>query len=515
MGLFLTGGQSRFAWYRWLIRLFGAAFTWHELCFMIGMKTTNEHNAAKTAVFITAIGAVAALAAIFGTAAVLSGCGSQAGSAVYEYTQVSRGTLEKTVSSSGTLKPVATVEVLPRMSGKVEKVYVDYNALVKSGDVLAELNTDMLRLQREQQLAAVVKARANYELQLLNYQNQAKLADKNLISEYELKTSKTTLDIQAAELAAAEANLKAIDAEINQYAYITSPIDGIVLERAVNVGDTVVEGSSSNSSAIFTVAENLTEMRIESWVGELDIASIREGQQVRFTLESLPGRGYTGAVESKRLLPTVQNNVVSYSIIINVENQDGSLLPGMTCAVEFIEERSENILLVPNAALRFEPSGLTADEKGDLIFNAGLKVMSEEQQAAALAQREEAKKLAASSGSQSSAQTGLATLVSSQIPGGAMMGGGMMGGPGGPGGGAQTRQGQSAQTGAAQTGTSSTAGTQAPLVTKPLWYMDAGGKLDVIIVSVGSSDGTRTEVRPLDGRNLEDVSVVLRERVSA
>jgi HlyD family secretion protein len=465
------------------------------------MKTTNKNNTAKKTVFVMAAGVVMALAAV------LSGCSAQNGNAVYEYTQVSRGTLEKTVSSSGTLNPVATVDVLPRMSGKVEKVYADYNTEVKSGEVLAELNTDMIRLQREQQLAAVVKARANYELQLLNYQNQLKLAEKNLISEYELKTSKTTLDIQAAELSAAEANLSAIDAEINQYAYITSPIDGIVLERSINVGDTVVEGSSSNSSAIFTVAENLTEMRIESWVGELDIASIFEGQPVRFTLESLPGRTFTGIVASKRLLPTVQNNVVSYSISINVENQDGSLLPGMTCAVEFIEERSENILLVPNAALRFEPSNLTADEKSNIIFNAGLRNMSEEQKAAAVKQREETQKLAASSGSQTSTQTGLATLVSSQIPGGAMMAGGMMGGAGG----GRPSQGE---TGSAQTGTAIAAAGQTPLVTKPLWYMNDNGKFDVLMVSVGSSDGTRTEVRPLDGQDLEGVSIVLKEKLS-
>jgi HlyD family secretion protein len=461
------------------------------------MKTTTKGKAKRTA----------ALAAAAFIAAALSGCAAKSGNAVYEYTQVSRGTLEKTVSSSGALSPVATAKVLPRMSGKVEKVYADYNSLVKSGEVLAELNTDMLRLQREQQLASVVKARANYELQLLNYQNQVKLADKNLISEYELKTGKTTLDIQAAELSAAEANLKAIDAEINQYAYITSPIDGIILERAINVGDTVVEGSSSNSTAIFTVAENLTEMRIESWVGELDIASISEGQAVRFTLESLPGRTYTGVVESKRLLPTVQSNVVSYNVIINVENQDGSLLPGMTCAVEFIEERSENILLVPNAALRFEPSNLTTDEKSDLVFNAGLNNMSEEQQAAAINQREEAKK-SASSGSQTSTQTGLATLISSPMPVGAMMGGA----GGGPGGG-NARQSQGAQTGTSRPAETSAQIT--PLVTKPLWYMDSNGKLDVILVSVGSSDGTRTEIRPLNGQDLEGMSVVLKEKVSA
>jgi HlyD family secretion protein len=169
--------------------------------------------------------------------------GKKNSSASYEFTDVRRGTLERTISASGTINPVSTVKVLPQMSGKVEKIYVDYNDTVRKGDILAELNTDMLKLKREQQYAAVVKARANYELQLLNYKSQEALAKKNLISDYELKTSKTNLDNQKADLVVAEANLKSIDTEINQFAYITSPIKGIVLDRRINAGDTVVDSS--------------------------------------------------------------------------------------------------------------------------------------------------------------------------------------------------------------------------------------------------------------------------------
>jgi HlyD family secretion protein len=417
----------------------------------------------------------------------LAGCSSKPGGPVYEFTGISRGSLEKTVSSTGTLNPVATVKVLPRMSGKVEKIHVDFNAPVKSGEILAELNTDMLRLQREQQMASVIKARANYELQQLNYRNQEKLAEKNLISDYELKTGKTSLDIQAAELAAAEASFKAIETEINQYAYITSPIDGIVLERNINLGDTVVDSSSSNSSAIFTLAENLREMQIESWVGELDISSITEGQPVRFTLESLPGRTYQGEVQSKRLMPSVQDSVVSYKVIISVENPDGSLLPGMTCSVEFIEERRENILLVPNAALRFQPSSLKAEEISELVFNAGLEGMDETRRAAAVAARAEAQKQAAQGSGNS--QAGLAGLL---MPGG----GRMMRGPGG-----NRNQGQ----GSAES---------PPAPPKPLWYLDSGGRPACFLVRAGSSDGVRTEISPLsEGAKLEGLSVILRERV--
>lgn len=447
--------------------------------------------------------ALAAFAA--GIIAVLSACNEKKSGAVYEFTEVGRGDIEKTVSSTGTLNPIATVKVIPRMSGKVEKVFFDFNDAVKSGDVLAELNTDMLRLQREQQMASVIKARANYDLQKLNYENQVKLAEKNLISDYELKNSKTTLDVQAAELSATEANFKSIETEISQYAYITSPIDGIVLERTINAGDTVVDSSSSNSTAIFTLAENLREMQIESWVGELDISAIAEGQAVRFTLESLPGREYQGEVESKRLMPSVQDNVVSYKVIISVENPDGSLLPGMTCSVEFIEERSEGVLLVPNAALRFQPSSLTTEEVSALVFDAGLQGMTEEQRAAATAAR------AAAASSASGGNTAAGNTQSSGLAGMLMPSGGMMRGPGG---GARTG-GNAARTG---TGSGRAAGeggsSTPPTPPKPLWYLDDAGKPACILVRPGVSDGLRTEVRPVSPDiTLEGMSVILRERV--
>jgi HlyD family secretion protein len=425
----------------------------------------------------------------------LGGCSSAKKSAVYEFSTVSRSSLEKTVSSTGTLNPVATVKVLPRMSGKVEKVYVDYNDQVKAGDILAELNTDMLHLQREQQMNSVLKARANYELQLINYQNQVMLAQKNLISEYDLKTTKTNLDMQAADLASSEANLKVIDTQINQYAYITSPIDGIVLERNINVGDTVVESSNSNSTSIFTLAENLREMQIEAGVGELDVASIRKGQEVRFTLESLSGRSFIGLVDSLHLIPTVQSSVVSYTVIINVENDDGSLLPGMTCAVEFIVDRREDILVVSNAALRYQPTGLSADEISTIIFNAGLKGMTEEQQMAAIEERNTAQKAAATQSSSSSSATGIASLVSANP-------GAMRGGPGGFGPGGNRS--------ASSSSTASTT-TRSAMTVKNLWYINSEGKPDVIQVRAGISSGSLTEIQAAE--NIEGLKVIIREKI--
>jgi len=423
----------------------------------------------------------------------LIGCsGKKTGSVSYEFTAVRRGTIERTVSSSGTINPVATVKVLPRMSGKVETIFADYNAAVKRGDVLAQLNTDMLRLQREQQQATVQKARANYELQLINYRNQEELAQRDLISEYELRTGKNQLDNLRADLAVAESNLRVKEIEINQYAYITSPIDGIVLDRNINVGDTVVDSSNSNSSSIFTIAENLREMQIEAMIGELDVASIHKGQEVRFTLESLPGRRFSGVVDTLRMVPVNSNNVVSYTVIINVENLDGSLLPGMTCAVDFIVERSENILIVSNAALRYQPTSLSADQISEMVFTASLENMTPEQRQEAVEARAQQKN---QSQQKSNNSQGLNSLMMPQT------GMRMMGSPGGRG---ASRGGQG--------------GAAARVVVfRNLWFVNSEGKLEVMQVRTGISDGLSTEIIiPEDMENppeLENLQVIHRERL--
>jgi len=414
-------------------------------------------------------------------------CGqSSARAATYEYTNIRRGTIERTVSSSGTINPVATVRVLPQMSGKVEVVYVDYNDTVSKGDILARLNTDVLILQRDQQRATVQSARANYELQLMNYQTQTALAERNLISDYELRQSKTSLDNSAASLATAEANLRTTETEINQYAYITSPIDGIVLDRNINAGDTVVGGSNNNTATMFVIAENMREMQIEASVGELDITSIIKGQEVRFTLESLPGRRFLGTVENIRMVPVSSGGMVSYTVIISAENSDGSLLPGMTCAVEFIIDRSVDILTVSNAALRYQPTTLSADQISEMIFNASLDNMSDEQRDAAVAARSQAQN---QNRNQSSSQGsgGLASLMGG---GRAMMPMGMMSGGG-------------------NTRTAGTADRSAPVI-RNLWYM-TDGKLAVMQVLTGISDGTNTEIF-LQG-DFEGTQVILRERL--
>ena len=247
-------------------------------------------------------------------------------------------------------------------------------------------------------------------------------------------------------------------------------------------------------------------MQIEATVGELDVSSIHKGQAVRFTLESLPGRTFTGEVETIRMIPIVSNNVVSYTVIIKVENQDGSLFPGMTCAVDFIVERGENTLLVPNAALRYQPTNLSAEKIEEMVFNAGLENMNDEQRKAAMDARSQARTQNAASGQNANQNsgTGITGLVMGGGPGGRMMGG-----PGGPPGGGPAGNRQSANTGQ-RTRQGPNGGT--PVVIRNLWFIADDGKPEVMQVMAGISDGSFTEIRSRDN-SLEGRQFILREKI--
>jgi HlyD family secretion protein len=243
----------------------------------------------------------------------------------------------------------------------------------------------------------------------------------------------------------------------------------------------VVDSSNSSSGSIFIIAENMREMQIEANVGELDIASIHRGQQVRFSLESLPGRRFSGSVENIRLIPVISSNVVSYTVMINVENRDGSLLPGMTCMVDFIVERVENILVVPNAALRYQPTNMNEQQISDMVFNASLENMNDEQRLQAIEAREARVRL---NDQRQNSNTGITGIMMGQGSGTRMM----------------TRQ----------SGTSQ--GRSAPvIVMRNLWFFNGDGRLEVIQVRTGISDGSFTHVYLDD--DFEGRQVILRERI--
>jgi HlyD family secretion protein len=365
------------------------------------------------------------------------------------------------------------------MSGRAEKVNVDYNDRVRKGQVLVELNTDTLRLEEIQARADVRKAQANYELQLVDFQNKQKLFEKNLLAEYDYKSSKASLEVYAAALSSSQAALEIIQTRLNNYARITSPIDGIVLDRNVDVGQSVVEGSSANAASLFTLAEDLSRMEIKAEVDELDISSIKDGQEVRFTVEADPNLTFHGTVREIRLIPETTDNVVNYYVMIDAANQEGRLLPGMTAEVQFIRERRSGVTIVPSAALRFQPTTLSEAEIQDLVFRAGLADLPADQREAALKARDE-QRAALAADKTGGAQTRSRGLAGMLMP--ARMPGMRTGRRNGQEGGAAPAE-----------------------VRKTLWYLDDGGKLAVALVSVGASDGRNSEIsgaEKLAGRQL-------------
>lgn len=447
----------------------------------------------KRSTLVLAILALLALGAVLLGVTTTSSRKSGTATKSYDYTEVSIASIEKSISTSGTLEPVSTVSVLAEMSGRIEKVYADYNDSVKKGQVLISLNTDMLKLQRLQAVADVNKAQANYELQLLDFQNKTKLAEKGLVSDYDLASSRSSLAVYEASLNSAKAALDIIDTKLNQYALIKSPIDGIVLDRSAEPGQSVVEGSSSNATSVFTLAEDLENMEIKAEVDELDIGSVKVGQAVRFSIDSKPGLSYEGRVKAIHLVPETSNNVVNYYVIISASNRDGNLLPGMTATIAFVVERKADVLTVPNAALRFTPTSLSSAEIAKKTAIAALGKLDSSQKAEAEKSYDEALAAAsaaktAASASTASSKTGLTSILQ----------GGAMGGPPG--------MGRPKSSGSASPATAT--------AKKALWYLDGSGILQCVLVEVGVTDGIKTQVSPASASedNLEGLKVILKEK---
>jgi HlyD family secretion protein len=461
------------------------------------MGDAEEHEAMKKkltlAISLLALAAVAViLFGVTGTKTAKAGGTAK----TYEFATIKTGSVEKTISTSGTLEPVSEVAVLSEMSGQAEKVFASYNEYVKKGQVLVSLNTDMLKVEELQAAAAVQKAQANYDLKLLDYQNKLALAEKNLVSAYDLASSKSSLAAYAADLASSKASYQVIETELNQYALVRSPIDGIVLDRNVDPGQSVVVGSSSNATTLFTLAEDLANMQIEAQVDELDISAVKVGQEVRFTVDSQPGKTYEGKVKEIHLVPKTTNSVVNYYVIINASNKDNTLLPGMTATTNFIVAKKENVFTVPNAALRYTPTSLSSAEVAKKTFLAHLEGRTPEEIKAAEAKYDEAvaeaAKAKAEAASKNTSATGLAGMV---------LGGGGPGRPGGFGGAAGRR-------------TASTAGGASQAVAqvekKALWYLDSAGAFQCVLVEPGVSDGINTEVS--GSQSLEGMKIILKEK---
>lgn len=271
----------------------------------------------------------------------------------YTYTVVKKGDIEATVSSTGTLEALNTVDVGTQISGTIAKIYVDFNEKVKQGQLLAEMDMSMLetRLQSAKADLAVSEARLNQAED--QFKRNKLLFEKEVISEQEFNNSK--FNYQQAKSAREAARASLINTEVNiGFAKITSPINGIIIEKQVDEGQTVA--ASFATPTMFTIAEDLSKMQILADVDESDIGYIKDSMQVRFTIQTYPDLTFNGKVSQIRLQPIEINNVVHYKVVISVDNQNGMLIPGMTANIEFITNKAKNVWLINNSALRFRPS---------------------------------------------------------------------------------------------------------------------------------------------------------------
>ena len=271
----------------------------------------------------------------------------------YQFTILKRGNIESIISRSGTLNPVTEVLVGTQVSGKIERVYVDFNDKVKKGQIIAVLDSALLRMAVNEAQAGVLKTEAQLEEAQANYERSKMLSDKELLSNSEFQTVKTSLKNAQASMISVKTALERAEQNLN-YAIIRAPISGTVTARNIEAGQTVA--ASFSTPTLFTIAQDMSKMEIKASVDESDIGKIKEGQNVRFTVQAYPDRKFEGKVKQVRVQPTTIANVVNYTIVISAENSDNLLLPGMTTTIDFIIEYKTDILIVPNAALRFQPA---------------------------------------------------------------------------------------------------------------------------------------------------------------
>ncbi len=271
----------------------------------------------------------------------------------YKVQAIERGDLTQTVSANGTLNPVVLVNVGTQVSGTVTRLYVDFNDQVEKGQALLELDDRLLAAQARQSAANVVNVRAALDLARATEARMKALFEQEYISRQELEQAIQTRRSTEAQLA--QATAAAEKDEVNlRYTTIRSPVSGTVIDRVVDLGQTVA--ATLQTPTLIKIAQDLSEMRIDSSFAEADIGSIREGQKVRFTVDAFPNRSFQGQVQQIRLNPTTQQNVVTYNVRVSLSNPDHILLPGMTAYVSIGVASREDALLVPNAALRFKPS---------------------------------------------------------------------------------------------------------------------------------------------------------------
>lgn len=299
----------------------------------------------------------------------------------YQTRHVKRCTITQVVEASGTINPVNTVSVGSTVSGLIKEIYVDYNDVVKKGQILAQIDPANFEATVQQNQAQINNAQANVarlqaiadfdRQQYIRYKN---LYAKNFVAKSELDEKYSTYKSDVAQINAAKAQISQYQASLRTamtnlgYTKIIAPVDGTVISREIDLGSPVA--ASFQAPELFTIAQDLTNMQIEVSVSEADIGKVEEGQDVTYTIDGYPDQNFKGKVTQVRLSPTTESNVVTYTVIVDVNNEDLKLKPGMTANVSIITDRSENVLCVPNMALKFTP-----DINGPKYKNQGIWIL--------------------------------------------------------------------------------------------------------------------------------------------
>ena len=277
---------------------------------------------------------------------------------LYRLDEVTQGDIEQTVSANGTLNPVSLISVGTQISGIVRKLYVDFNDRVEKDQVLLELDSALSSAAIVQSQSSVRNNQASVELATANERRIRQLYSQEYVSKQELDTAVQVLKSAKAQLDSARGLLTRDQTNLN-FTIIRSPVSGIVVNRVVDVGQTVA--ASFQTPTLIQIAQDLAKMQIDTSFTEADIGKIKEGQPVKFNVDAFPNRNFEGVVKQVRLNSTNTSNVVTYNVVVSVDNSDLTLLPGMTAYVNIAVAKAEQSLLVPNAALRYKPK---TDETG-------------------------------------------------------------------------------------------------------------------------------------------------------
>ena len=300
----------------------------------------------------TIIQIVAGLIIILVGIIIFKACQNAKGEISFETTFISKGSISNTVTASGTIQAVKTVAVGTQVSGVIKKIYVDFNSIVKKGQILAQIDETPLRANLDQSRATVVSAQADLLFKKTTYERFKTLFEKKLIAKTDYDQAVLNYDQSKANLS--NANSSYDKNRINlEYATISSPIDGVVLNRAVDEGQTVA--ASFNTPTLFSIANDLTQMRVEANVDEADIGLVKVEQRVEFNVDAYQDIKFSGKVTQVRLQPLVTSNVVTYTVIIEAPNPDKKLMPGMTANASIFVNEAKDLLIVDSKALRFKP----------------------------------------------------------------------------------------------------------------------------------------------------------------